>query len=80
MQAKKTSPVRIVRRVSLTEKLVFTAKPSPAMLFALREAGFKWNGVAWWRNANNTTLHRPTQFPARIAANDNAPQPESVTA
>lgn len=71
---------QIIRRESHTEKLVFTSKPDRTMRATLKAAGFRWNGVAWWRNVNSTTAHKVKEFSALVAANDNTPQPEAASA
>jgi hypothetical protein len=76
MQTKtKTAPVFL--RTSFTEKLVFTTKPDRATRIALATAGFRWNGVAWWRNQNQTTQIKPREFVDLLAPQQ---QPEPVTA
>lgn len=77
----KTAPTFL--RTSFTEKLVFPGKPDAQTRRALREAGFKWNGVLWFRNQNQTGPIKARDLAALlapVAANDNIPQPEAASA
>ena len=69
-------PAPIVYRESHTEKLAFPARPDPATRRALVAAGFRYNGLHWWRNVNRTTVLKPRQLGDLITP----AQPASATA
>jgi hypothetical protein len=69
--------VQIIHRTSFTEKLVFTTKPDHPTRLALRTAGFRWNGIAWWRNTNQTSVIKPKQLADLLTP---ISQPEAATA
>lgn len=69
--------MQIVHRTSHTEKLAFTAKPDAATRKALTAAGWRYNGLHWWRNVNHTVIRRPKDLSALLAPID---QPEAATA
>jgi hypothetical protein len=82
MKTAKTAPTFL--RTSFTETLTFTGgKPSAQTRRALREAGFRWNGLQWFRNQNQTLPIKAADLEALlapVAANDNAEQPQASTA
>ncbi len=69
--------MQIVHRTSHTEKLAFTAKPDAATRKALTAAGWRYNGLHWWRNVNHTAIRKAKDLPAFLTPID---QPEAATA
>ena len=55
--------MQIIHRESHTEQLFFTTKPDAATRKALREAGWKFNGIGWFRNVNLTTAKKAKDLP-----------------
>ncbi|MDR3620491.1 MAG: hypothetical protein P4L85_14165 [Paludisphaera borealis] len=83
MQTKTAKAAPTFLRTSYTEKLVFPGKPDAQTRRALREAGFRWNSVMWFRTQSQTLPIRDRDLVALLAptaANDNAEQPEAATA
>lgn len=58
--------MQIVHRTSRTEKLAFTARPDAATRKALIAAGWRYNGLHWWRNENETVLRKARELPALL--------------
>jgi hypothetical protein len=76
----KTPPTFL--RTSYTEKLMFPGKPSREQRRALVAAGFRWSGLYWWRNQNQTLPIKAADLEALlapVAANDNTPLSEAAT-
>jgi hypothetical protein len=69
--------VQIVHRTSRTEKLAFTSRPDAATRKALTAAGWRYNGLHWWRNVNETSIRKAKDLPALLAPIDRA---EAATA
>ncbi len=59
--------MQIVHRTSRTEKLAFTTKPDAATRKALIAAGWRYNGLHWWRNENETVIRKAKDLPALLA-------------
>ncbi len=79
----KTATVQIIRRESFTTQLFFTTRPDRATRQALKDAGFRFNGLSWWKNVNSTApmKHRElSDLLAPLAANDNDPNISDVLA
>lgn len=72
-----TKPAPIVHRTSFTEKLAFPTKPDAATRKALVLAGWRYNGLHWWRNQNQTGVIKPKQLAALLTPIN---QPEAATA
>jgi len=77
--AVQTKAQPIFLRSSFTEKLVFPGKPDAATRLALRTAGFRWNGVQWFRNQSQTAPIKARDLAALLAPVP-AEQPEPATA
>lgn len=69
-------PVQIIRRESHTEQLFFATRPDRATRQALKAAGYRYNGLSWWRNGNSTVVLKLRDLPALLTP----PQPEAVSA
>ncbi|RUL89437.1 hypothetical protein [Tautonia sociabilis] len=59
--------MQIVHRTSHTEKLAFTVRPDAATRKALVAAGWRYNGLHWWRNVNHTAIRKAKDLPALLA-------------
>lgn len=59
--------MQIVHRTSRTEKLAFTTRPDAATRKALAAAGWRYNGLHWWRNVNETVIRKPKDLPSLLA-------------
>lgn len=71
MQTKTAAP--IVLRESFTQKLAFPVKPDRATRTALKAAGWRFNGLHWWKNSNSTRVIKAKAAAELYApANDNA--------
>ena len=68
-------PAQILHRTSLTEKLAFTTRPDAATRKALIAAGWRYNGLHWWRNRNETVLRKPRELHALL---EPAARPEAA--
>ncbi|MEW4569527.1 hypothetical protein AB1L88_16805 [Tautonia sp. JC769] len=69
--------MQIVHRTSRTEKIAFTSKPDAETRRALAAAGWRYNGLHWWRNVNETVIRKPRELPALLAP---LGEPEAATA
>ncbi len=58
--------VQIIHRESRTEQPYFATKPARAAHAALRASGWRWNGIAWWKNTNETTVRKPREIASII--------------
>lgn len=76
----KTKPAPTFLRTSFTEKLTFPTKPDAATRAALRAAGFRWNGVQWFRNQNQTAPIKPSELAALLAPASDEPDSSEVIA
>ena len=59
--------IEVIRRESTTQQLFFTTKPNKETRQALRAAGFRWNGLNWWKNVNATTVIKPKELSPLLA-------------
>lgn len=69
--------MQIVHRSSHTERLAFTDRPDAATRKALAAAGWRYNGLHWWRNVNHTSIRKAKDLPVLLTPID---QPEAATA
>ena len=78
MQTVKTAPTFL--RESFTQKLAFPTKPPVAVRKALVAAGWKFNGLHWWKNVNSTRTIKPRDLAAILTPGTSEVTPELATA